>query len=125
MFCLLYTVPDPEGYYLALYFPLGGVALVGWVAILRWAVASRWKKAEWLLPVVCVLLVLPQTLQTDRSQDHSLSDLTHLLWQDAPKGTLLITQDLSLMFSTVSMQLDEKIPQEHRVVAEYLLPLPW
>ncbi len=128
-FCLLYTVPDPQGYFLSLHLPLGALALFGWWRLGKRLLERRFRhvnqRAAWLLPVACALLVFPQTLRADLSEERSLTDLTRLIWKDCPPGTLLVTQDLSLAFSTLSMQLDGELPKENMVISEYLLPLPW
>lgn len=126
-FDLNYHIPDKPGYFLPVWMSLAIWIAEGIQCLMgRCAARKHWQ-------AVAAIVLLAGVLQSahtnqafaDKSANCSLADYTDEILRRLPNNSLLIVDDLSLMWSASSTQLIEHRYQDRIVISDYLLCLPW
>lgn len=127
VFDLNYHIPDKTGYFLPVW-----LALAVWIAeSIQWVMDRCETRKRWQAAAGIVLLAgVLQSAHTnravaDKSANRSLADYTDEILRRLPSNSLLIVDDLSLMWSASYAQLIEHRYGDRIVVSDYLLCLPW
>ncbi len=126
-FDLNYHIPDKTGYFLPVW-----MCLAIWTADgIQWLTGRLPGHKLWRVAVGIVLLAgVLQSAHTnrafaDKSANRSLAEYTDEILRRLPSNSLLIVDDLSLMWSASYAQLIEHRYGDCIVVSDYLLCLPW